>query len=112
MGVPTEIAFLGQTEPDTLAIPLARPLEVGRLGGRIQELVASGEFRGDRGDALTLHATDNADHRIPAREATAGTDESQEGEIEIRQFFELDDFGPSDAVDRARELGKELEKSK
>lgn len=35
-----------------------------------------------------------------------------EGEIEIRQFFELDDFGPSEAVDRARELGKELEKRK
>ena len=28
----------------------------------------------------------------------------------IRQFFELDDFGHSEAVDRARELGKELEK--
>ena len=38
--------------------------------------------------------------------------EGQECEVEIRQFFELDDFGPSDAVDRARELGKELEKSK
>ena len=35
-----------------------------------------------------------------------------EGEIEVRQFFELDDFGPSAAVDRARELGKELEKKK
>ncbi len=31
-----------------------------------------------------------------------------EGEIEIRQFFELDDFAPSQAVDRARELGQEL----
>ena len=38
--------------------------------------------------------------------------EGQECEIELRQFFELDDFGPSDAVDRARELGKELEKRK
>ena len=44
--------------------------------------------------------------RIPAPH------EGQEGEIEIRQFFELDDFGPSEAVDRARELGKELEKKK
>jgi hypothetical protein len=35
-----------------------------------------------------------------------------ESEIEIRQVFELDDFGPSQAVDRARELGKELEKKK
>jgi hypothetical protein len=44
--------------------------------------------------------------RIPAPH------EGQEGEIEIRQFFELDDFGSSEAVDRARELGKELEKKK
>jgi len=36
----------------------------------------------------------------------------QECEIEIRQFFEMDDFGPSEAVDRARELGKELERKK
>jgi hypothetical protein len=36
--------------------------------------------------------------------------EGQESEIEIRQFFELDDFGPSEAVDRARELGQKLAK--
>jgi hypothetical protein len=36
----------------------------------------------------------------------------QDCEIEIRQFFELDDFGPSEAVDRTRELGKELGKKK
>jgi hypothetical protein len=34
----------------------------------------------------------------------------QDCEIEIRQFFELDDFGPSPAVDHARKLGKELNK--
>jgi len=44
--------------------------------------------------------------RVPAPQ------EDQEGEIEIRQFFELDDFGPSEAIDRARELGKELEQKK
>jgi hypothetical protein len=38
--------------------------------------------------------------------------ETGEGEIEIRQFFEMDDFGASEAVDRARELGKELQKKK
>lgn len=27
------------------------------------------------------------------------------GEIEVRQFFELEDFGPSAAVDRFREMG-------
>ena len=35
-----------------------------------------------------------------------------EGEIEVRQFFELDDFAPSEAVEQARELGKKLEKKK
>jgi hypothetical protein len=38
--------------------------------------------------------------------------EGREGEIEIRQLFELDDFQPSEAIDRARELGKELAVSK
>jgi len=36
----------------------------------------------------------------------------QEGEIEIRQFFELEDFGKSEAVDRTRELEKQLSKNK
>jgi hypothetical protein len=38
--------------------------------------------------------------------------ECKEGEIEIRQFFELEDFAPSEAIDRAVELGKELAKTK
>jgi len=29
----------------------------------------------------------------------------KDGEIEIRQLFELDDLGPSEAVDRFREMG-------
>src|ERR1044071_6952889 len=36
--------------------------------------------------------------------------ELQGGEIEIRQFFELEDFAPSEAIDRARELGNKLGK--
>ena len=36
----------------------------------------------------------------------------QECEIEVRQFFELEDFAPSPAVDRHAELGKELAKTK
>ncbi len=36
----------------------------------------------------------------------------EECEIEVRQFFELEDFAPSEAIDRARELGKELEKTR
>ena len=35
-----------------------------------------------------------------------------ECEIEVRQFFELSDFGESVAVDRHRELGKQLESQK
>jgi hypothetical protein len=31
--------------------------------------------------------------------------DGKEGEIEIRQLFELEDFGPSEAVDRFREMG-------
>jgi hypothetical protein len=29
----------------------------------------------------------------------------KEGEIEVRQLFELEDFGPSEAVERLREIG-------
>ena len=32
--------------------------------------------------------------------------------IELRQFFELEDFAPSESIDKARELEKELEKKK
>jgi hypothetical protein len=39
----------------------------------------------------------------------AGNDE---GEIEIRPFFEMEDFAPSPAVERAFELGNELAKAK
>jgi hypothetical protein len=35
-----------------------------------------------------------------------------EGEIEIRQLFELEDFGPSEAVEHHRKVGEELAKKK
>ena len=35
-----------------------------------------------------------------------------DSEIEIRQFYEMEDFGVSQAVDRMREMGQELAKSK
>jgi hypothetical protein len=38
--------------------------------------------------------------------------EGNEGEIELRQIFDLDDFTPSEAIDRHRELGKQLAKRK
>jgi hypothetical protein len=36
--------------------------------------------------------------------------DGKEGEIEVRQLFELEDFGPSKAVDRFREMGAGLKK--
>jgi hypothetical protein len=35
---------------------------------------------------------------------------AQDAEIEIRQLYELDDFGPSEAIERFRELGVAQEK--
>jgi hypothetical protein len=37
--------------------------------------------------------------------------DGKEAEIEVRQFFELEDFGPSEAIDRFRELGVAGEKA-
>ena len=34
--------------------------------------------------------------------------ETQDCEIELRQFFEMEDFAPSEAIDRHKELGKQL----
>jgi uncharacterized glyoxalase superfamily protein PhnB len=45
--------------------------------------------------------------RIPAPHGAG-----QEGEVELRQLFELDDFGACAAVDRARELEKSLSAKK
>ena len=47
-----------------------------------------------------------------AKRAPAPHGEVQEGEIEIRQLFELEDFTPSPAIDQARELEKQLAKNK
>ena len=38
--------------------------------------------------------------------------DGKEGEIEVRQFFELEDFGSSEAVDKFREMEKNLGKRK
>jgi hypothetical protein len=41
--------------------------------------------------------------KIPA---TCGAQEG--GEVEVRQFFEMEDFAPSEAVDHHKEVGKKL----
>jgi hypothetical protein len=45
-----------------------------------------------------------------AKRAPAPHGEAQESEIEIRPFFELEDFAPGAAVERHREIEKELKK--
>jgi hypothetical protein len=45
--------------------------------------------------------------RVPAPRG-----EGAEGEIELRQMFELDDFPPGPAIDEARKLEEELAKKK
>jgi hypothetical protein len=42
----------------------------------------------------------------------AGGEPEAEGELEIRKLFELDEFGESPAVERARELERELANKK
>ncbi len=48
--------------------------------------------------------------RLPVE--AAEHDYGRESEIEIRQIFELEEFGESPAIDRARELEEELQKKK
>jgi len=43
-----------------------------------------------------------------AKRVPAPHGEGQDAEIELRQVFELDDFGESEAVDRARKLDEQL----
>jgi hypothetical protein len=47
-----------------------------------------------------------------AKRSPAPHGEDQETEIEIRQIFELEDFGESPAVEHHRELGKKLAASR
>ncbi len=47
-----------------------------------------------------------------AKRAPFPCGEEQDAEIEIRSFLEVDDFAPSEAAERARELGKTFENKK
>ena len=47
-----------------------------------------------------------------AKRVPAPHGRDQEGEIEIRQLFEVDDFPPSEAVERVRELESQLAKAR
>jgi hypothetical protein len=43
-----------------------------------------------------------------ARKIPATNESNEESEIEVRQFFELEDFAPGAAVDHHKEVGKKL----
>jgi hypothetical protein len=47
-----------------------------------------------------------------AKRCPAPHGEAAEGELELRQLFELDDFPPSEAIEDARKLEQELGKKK
>ena len=55
MGVAVEIALPEQTRADALAVPVAQPPGDG-LDGPLAALAASGELRGERGEAVVFHA--------------------------------------------------------
>src|SRR5439155_21525302 len=61
VGVQIEIAPLGQARVDALVRPLAQPLDHEQLAGRLKELAANGEFRGERAEALLLHTAGDLD---------------------------------------------------
>ena len=43
-----------------------------------------------------------------ARKIPAPFGAHEESEVEVRQFFELEDFAPSEAIDHHKEVGKKL----
>jgi hypothetical protein len=47
-----------------------------------------------------------------AKKIPAPHGKDQEGLVEVRQFFEMEDFAPSEAIDLHTEVGKELAKQK
>ena len=54
MGVAIEIGLSEETQADALAVPVAQPLEAG-LDAPLAALAASGELRGERGEAVLVH---------------------------------------------------------
>jgi len=46
-----------------------------------------------------------------AKRAPFGQIDNGEAEVEVRPFFELEDFGQSDAVEHHREVGKQIAKT-
>ena len=68
MGITIEIGLPGQEPADAIALPVAEPpdnlggdgarIVDDKLGGRLTQLVQSGDLRGKRGETLVLHVND------------------------------------------------------
>jgi hypothetical protein len=84
-------------------------------GGKSKPTVIDGPFAETReliGGYWLIQVKSRSEAIEWAKRAPAPHGEGQEGEIELRQLFELEDFGPGEAVDRAREPEEELARKK
>ena len=89
--------------------PSSKGTRIRYLGGR--QIVTDGPFAETReliAGYWIIRVKTREEALEWARRAPAPFGENAEGEIEVRQFFEIGDFAPSEAVDRAVELEKEL----
>ncbi len=93
--------------------PSAKGARIKFSGGK--RTVVNGPF-GDAKDLIAgywLIQVKSKDEAIEwAKRAPAPHGEGKEGEIELRQLFELEDFAPSEAIEQARKLEDKLPKKK
>ena len=93
--------------------PSAKGARIKFSGGK--RTVVNGPF-GDAKDLIAgywLIQVKSKDEAIEwAKRAPAPHGEGKDGEIELRQLFELEDFAPSEAIEQARKLEDKLPKKK
>lgn len=86
--------------------PSSRGVRV-RFSGR-ERAVAEGPFKGDLIAGFWLIQVSSMDEAVQwARRVPF-----QDGEVELRPVFELDEFPPGEAIDQARELEENLTRRK
>jgi len=93
--------------------PSAKGARIKFSGGK--RTVVNGPF-GDAKDLIAgywLIQVKSKEEAIEwAKRAPAPHGEGKDGEIELRQLFELEDFAPSEAIEQARKLEDKLPKKK
>jgi hypothetical protein len=93
--------------------PTSRSARVRFSGGKTQ--VIDGPFAETKEviGGYWLIKADSLDEAVEwAKRAPAPHGPDKDSEIEVRPLFELEDFAPSEATDRARKLGNKLAKKK